>query len=142
MRFILSVAALVLFAVSEVHPACGVERWSVKTGTDLSGVLDGMNSEGLTVTMAMDDENFASQQIEPTYGPAPGLGVLQTLRMLLDTCATVGEAKEALLITKQYYEYFPFTFSSPIASGTRSSGSTRTSITRSTSSRTPASRWW
>jgi hypothetical protein len=34
MRLVLSVVALVLFAVSEVHAACGVERWSVKTGTD------------------------------------------------------------------------------------------------------------
>ncbi len=34
MRVVLSVTALLLFAVSELHAACGVERWSVKTGTD------------------------------------------------------------------------------------------------------------
>ena len=34
MRFLLSLAAVVLLAVSELHAACGVERWSVKTGTD------------------------------------------------------------------------------------------------------------
>jgi hypothetical protein len=34
MRFFLSLAAVVLLAVSELHAACGVERWSVKTGTD------------------------------------------------------------------------------------------------------------
>lgn len=34
MRFFLSLGAIVLLAVSELHAACGVERWSVKTGTD------------------------------------------------------------------------------------------------------------
>lgn len=34
MRFFLSLAAVALLAVSELHAACGVERWSVKTGTD------------------------------------------------------------------------------------------------------------
>jgi hypothetical protein len=36
-----------------------------------------------------------------------GLNEIQTLRMLLDTCATVEEAKEALQATKQYYAYVP-----------------------------------
>jgi hypothetical protein len=34
MRSFLSLVVVLLFAVSEVHAACGVERWSVKTGTD------------------------------------------------------------------------------------------------------------
>lgn len=34
MRLILSLAAVALLAVTELHAACGVERWSVKTGTD------------------------------------------------------------------------------------------------------------
>jgi hypothetical protein len=34
MRFFVIVVAVVLFAGSELHAACGVERWSVKTGTD------------------------------------------------------------------------------------------------------------
>lgn len=34
MRLFLSLAAVALLAVSELHAACGVERWSVKTGTD------------------------------------------------------------------------------------------------------------
>jgi hypothetical protein len=73
----------------------------------LSGVLDGINSEGLTVTLAMDDELFSGFNTEPTRGPAVGLGELQTLRLLLDTCATVEEAKQTLLATKQYYQYVP-----------------------------------
>ena len=34
MRLFLSLAAFALLSVSELHAACGVERWSVKTGTD------------------------------------------------------------------------------------------------------------
>lgn len=34
MRLILSLVAVALVAVSHLHAACGVERWSVKTGTD------------------------------------------------------------------------------------------------------------
>lgn len=34
MRSIFSLLVVSLFAVSDVHAACGVERWSVKTGTD------------------------------------------------------------------------------------------------------------
>jgi len=34
MRLVLSLVAVALFAGSELHAACGVERWSVKTGTD------------------------------------------------------------------------------------------------------------
>jgi hypothetical protein len=34
MRSFLSLVVVLLFAVSDLHAACGVERWSVKTGTD------------------------------------------------------------------------------------------------------------
>ena len=34
MRFFLSLVAVALLTVSELQAACGVERWSVKTGTD------------------------------------------------------------------------------------------------------------
>jgi Acyl-coenzyme A:6-aminopenicillanic acid acyl-transferase/Leucine Rich repeat len=91
----------------ELHPDRGYASLAMVSYDLLSGVLDGMNSEGLTVALAMDDELFSKHSIEPTVGPSAGLGVLQTLRMLLDTCATVDEAKEALLETKQYYEYVP-----------------------------------
>ena len=91
----------------ELHPDRGYSSVAMVAYDLLSGVLDGMNSEGLTVTMAMDDEQFTKHEMEPTLVPAVGLGELQMLRLLLDTCATVEEAKEALLQTKQYYEYLP-----------------------------------
>jgi len=91
----------------ELHPDHGYASVAMVAYDLLSGVLDGMNSEGLTVTMAMDDEAFEKHPIEPVGGSAPGLGELQTLRLLLDTCATVDEAKQALLQTKQYYGFIP-----------------------------------
>jgi hypothetical protein len=94
----------------ELHPDRGYASIAMVAYDLLSGVLDGMNSEGLVVTMAMDDEIFESKQMEPTFGPSVGLGVLQTLRLVLDTAANVDEAKEILLQTKQYYEFVPCHF--------------------------------
>jgi hypothetical protein len=91
----------------ELHPDRGYSSIAMVAYDLLSGVLDGMNSEGLTVALLADDELMAKYPMEPTGGPAVGLGVLQTSRLLLDTCATVAEAKEALMQTKQYYEFIP-----------------------------------
>jgi acyl-CoA:6-aminopenicillanic acid acyl transferase len=91
----------------ELHPDQGYASIAMVAYDLLSGVLDGINSEGLTVTMAMDNTLFSGRLVEPTQGPAVGLGELQTMRLLLDTCATVEEAKQALLATKQYYQYVP-----------------------------------
>jgi hypothetical protein len=93
--------------VVEMHPDRGYASVALVAYELLSGVLDGINSEGLTVTLAMDDEVFSKQPIDPTRGPSAGLGELQTLRMLLDTCGNVAEAKEALLQAKQYYAFVP-----------------------------------
>jgi penicillin V acylase-like amidase (Ntn superfamily) len=90
----------------ELHPDQGYASMAMYAYDFLSGVIDGINSEGLVVTMALDNEIFG-KQTEPTGGPAVGLGELQTMRMLLDTCANVDEAKEALMSTKQYYQYVP-----------------------------------
>ena len=91
----------------ELHPDHGYASIAMVAYDLLSGVLDGMNSEGLTVSLALDDELFTKYQMEPVLATAPGLGEVQMLRLLLDTCATVDEAKEALLTTKQYYGFVP-----------------------------------
>jgi hypothetical protein len=91
----------------EMHPERGYASIAMVAYDLLSGVLDGMNSEGLVVTMAMEDELRTEHPMEPTLGPAVGLGTLQISRLLLDTCATVEEAKQTLMATKQYYEYVP-----------------------------------
>src|SRR5206468_3669571 len=78
----------------ELHPDHGYASIAMVAYDLLSGVLDGMNSEGLTVAIGMDDEIFTEYKLDPTPGAAPGLGVLQTVRLLRDTCASVDEAQE------------------------------------------------
>jgi Acyl-coenzyme A:6-aminopenicillanic acid acyl-transferase/Domain of unknown function (DUF4292) len=87
----------------ELRPDRGYASLALYSYDLLNGVLDGINSEGLTVTVLADDELSEKFGVEPA-DDGVGLGVQQTLRLLLDTCATVEEAKEALLLTKQYYE--------------------------------------
>jgi penicillin V acylase-like amidase (Ntn superfamily) len=89
----------------ELHPDRGYASIAMVAYDLLSGVLDGMNSEGLTVTMAQDNDIL--EEMEPTHEPAVGLGELQTMRLLLDTCANVEEAKQTLMATKQYYQFVP-----------------------------------
>ena len=91
----------------ELHPDRGYASIAMVAYDLLSGVLDGINSEGLTVTLAMDAQLVEDSKVEQTSVPAVGLGELQTLRLLLDTCATVEEAKQTLMATKQYYQYVP-----------------------------------
>jgi hypothetical protein len=77
----------------------------------LSGTLDGINSEGLVVAMMADDE--AGMELGPKrelhIGPQQvvGLHELQLMRFVLDTCATANEAKETLLLAKQFYTLAP-----------------------------------
>jgi len=77
----------------------------------LSGTLDGMNSAGLLVSIMADEDAIAAlgPGLEMHLGSqqATGLHELQVMRWLLDTCATVGEAAEALLTIKQYYFLVP-----------------------------------
>jgi hypothetical protein len=91
--------------VVELHPDRGYASLSFCAYDMLGGVLDGINSEGLTVALLADDELYTKHRMEPTGGIGVGIGSLQILRFLLDTCATVEEAKEALLLNKQYYEF-------------------------------------
>jgi len=93
--------------VVEMHPDRGYASIALCAYDLLSGVLDGINSEGLTVSLMADDELISKHGFEPAMDTGVGLGVLQMLRLLLDTCGTVEEAKEALLMTKQYYEFIP-----------------------------------
>jgi hypothetical protein len=89
----------------EMHPDKGYASLAMHAYDLLSGTLDGINSEGLTVALLADDELHSKYTMEPASGNGVGLGALQMQRHLLDTCANVDEAKTALLSTKQYYEF-------------------------------------
>jgi hypothetical protein len=92
--------------VVELYPDRGYASIALYSYDLLSGVLDGMNSEGLTVALLADDELAGKFPMEPARDGV-GLGVQQVLRYLLDTCADVEQAKEALLAAKQFYEAIP-----------------------------------
>jgi hypothetical protein len=89
----------------EMHPDRGHASLALYSYDLLSGVIDGLNDQGLTVSVLTDFEipNFP---IEPAES-AVGLNELEALRLLLDTCADTDEAMEALLSNKQYYTYMP-----------------------------------
>jgi hypothetical protein len=92
--------------IVELHPDGGYA--SVVVGImDLMGGMDGVNEAGLTVALLADNE---TPEPEPIGGPAVGLSEQQVVRYLLDTCATVDEAKQALLLAKHYYFFTPCHF--------------------------------
>ncbi len=74
---------------------------------DVMGAMDGINSAGLAVSLLADNE---SPHQEPSVVAQVGLSEQQVVRYLLDTCATVDEAKQALLLAKQYYFFVPCHF--------------------------------
>jgi predicted choloylglycine hydrolase len=89
----------------------GYSSLAIHAFDTLSGTLDGMNSEGLVVSIMADEEAIAELGPKLELHPGPpqmvGLYELQLMRFLLDTCATIEEAKEALLTVKQYYAFVP-----------------------------------
>jgi predicted choloylglycine hydrolase len=100
--------------VVELRPTDGGFA-SVTVGImDVIGAMDGVNEAGLAVALLADNE---SPNPEPTGGPQVGLSEQQIVRYVLDTCATVEEAKDALLIAKHYYYFVPCHFVVADASG-------------------------
>lgn len=92
--------------VVELHPDRG--HSSVVVGImDLMGGMDGINDAGLAVALLADNE---TPDPEPTWTPQVGLSEQQVVRYLLDNCASVEEAKAALLLAKHYYFFTPCHF--------------------------------
>jgi hypothetical protein len=91
----------------ELHPDEGYASLALCSYDLLCGTIDGINSEGLTVALLADDEIVAAHGPEMNREVSAGLGVLHSMRLLLDTCANVEEAKAALLASKHYYSFVP-----------------------------------
>lgn len=89
----------------------GYDSLAIHAFDTLAGTLDGLNSVGLAVSIMADEEAIAELgpklEFHPGQQQVIGLHELQVMRLLLDTCATVAEAKEALLTIKQYYRFIP-----------------------------------
>jgi hypothetical protein len=92
--------------VLELHPTDAYASLAL-VAYDLLGVVDGINSEGLTVALLADDELSALGKAHPSEGVQAGLDVLQVGRFLLDTCKDVAEAKAALRGAAFYYTSIP-----------------------------------
>ena len=76
---------------------------------DLMGAMDGVNEKGLVVVCNShrDCSLGTRHMFEPVPRPEAGLNELQVVRYLLDMCADVPEAKEALLSHRTYYRFTP-----------------------------------
>jgi len=96
----------------------GYASWTIHANDLLGGAFDGINSAGLVVALMADEEALA-QLYEPhtAWIRAVGVSELQIGRLLLDTCATVEEAKYLLLTVKQYYQFVPCHYIIADASG-------------------------
>jgi hypothetical protein len=98
--------------IMEWYPEdAGYASLAIHAFDTLSGTLDGFNSAGLVVSIMADEEAMAelgpNLELHPGPPQVAGLHELQVMRLLLDTCATTVEAKEALLTAKQYYAFVP-----------------------------------
>jgi predicted choloylglycine hydrolase len=91
--------------VFEIYPDRGYASISICAFDLLSGVLDGINSQGLTVAIFADDETMTEYGTEPF--PGVGFNELMSMRYLLDNCSNAEEAKEAMLYHKHYYSFIP-----------------------------------
>jgi predicted choloylglycine hydrolase len=92
--------------VVELYPDKGFSSL-VNLSFELYGLsLDGINSEGLTVThLYADSVNSDLYQLTRGYGV--GINEMLVVQLLLDKCKTVDEAKDVLLSNKHFYLLLP-----------------------------------
>ena len=91
--------------IFEVYPNKGYPSLYICSSELVSGVFDGINSQGLSVAILGD--GIYNDGFQPEPSDEIGLHELQIMRYLLDNCKNIDEAKEALLSLKQYYHYAP-----------------------------------
>jgi len=88
----------------EIHPDRGYASLAMSAFDILGGVLDGVNSEGLTVSI-LDDGT--AEEVGRDASNEVGFHEIQSVRYLLDNCKNIDEAKAALLSLKHYYVLTP-----------------------------------
>lgn len=89
----------------EIHPDKGYSSLSICAFEYFGGVIDGINSEGLAVSILAESESGQKVGQEPAN--EVGMHELMSMRFLLDNCKNVQEAKKALLSLKHYYIFVP-----------------------------------
>jgi predicted choloylglycine hydrolase len=93
--------------VIEMYPEEGYASLVTCSFDLLGGVCDGINSEGLVVALLSSNDIIEEFGLKPAPVPSEGFNELQVLRCLLDTCANVEQAKQALRKAKLYYAMVP-----------------------------------
>lgn len=93
--------------VMELYPEDGFASLAMVNYDLVNGVLDGINERGLVVAILADDESANTYVREPAFTRQVGLNELQIMRLILDSCANVEEAKQALLSHRLYYAHIP-----------------------------------
>ncbi len=86
--------------ILELYPDEGYPSLALGSLELFNGVMDGVNSQGLTVSY-LADPTLEEAALKDLTRPV-GLSANQMLRLLLDTCATVEETKIALLTNKLF----------------------------------------
>ncbi len=84
--------------IMELRPDEGYASMALGSLDLFNGVMDGINAHGLTVSY-LADPTLEEAALKDLTRPV-GLSANQMLRLLLDTCTTVEEAKIALLTNK------------------------------------------
>jgi len=102
--------------VLEVYPDKGYPSLGIGALDLLNMQIDLVNSEGLAVT-ALEDDTFGMERTFKDLSRASGLHLYQATRLIIDTCSTLDEAKEAILTNKITLSLIPAHFMVMDASG-------------------------
>lgn len=93
--------------ILELQPDSGYSSISILTMEIFGQSLEGINSEGLTVVHLADGESAEAYPDNGRGEPGVGFNEFLIVQYLLDNCANLKEAKEALLMAKHYYYAIP-----------------------------------
>ncbi len=85
--------------VIEMYPDKGYPSIAIGALDLLNMHVDAVNSKGLSVAM-LEDDTYGMERIMKDLSRQSGLNMSQAIRLIVDTCATVEEAKEAILNNK------------------------------------------
>ncbi|OPY54306.1 MAG: Acyl-coenzyme A:6-aminopenicillanic acid acyl-transferase [Methanosaeta sp. PtaU1.Bin112] len=86
----------------EIYPDQGYSTM-VLSMIDLNSATDGLNSEGLGISM-LEDSYMGGDKMAPLAGARDsGINNLQLARLILETCKTVEEAKIAFLNNREFF---------------------------------------
>lgn len=96
--------------ILELHPEIGYSSVSCLCMETFGQSLEGINSEGLSVVHLADGETAELFPDGCRGHSGIGFNEFLPIQLLLDTCADVKEAKEALLRNRHYYFNVPVHF--------------------------------